>query len=135
MSPKSLRVKPLRILAVFTEGDEHGPGLFSALAAHYTLVCRSARQALDSAPRFDPEVVLIDAGLPGRDTLVEGLSESAGTGERVFVELTDPESAGEVSAGFHHRLAVPVTASDVEGLLWRIHQDSVDALTSAWTSS
>jgi hypothetical protein len=120
MSPRLVAARPLSLLAVLTDAEAFGPGMLSVLRHHFTLICRSARQALESAPGFAPRVILIDLALPGRSVLMQGL---ASPDETVFVALAPDAGGGRLPAGFQYVLPATATAGELEQLLGRIGQD------------
>jgi len=119
MTAEILCPKLMSVLAVLPRAESCGPAVLSVLKGHYTLFCPSARCALESAPDFAPDVILIDSDLPDRDDLVDGLSEVLAS-EPIFVAVSSRGSGGELPTGFHYQLTVPIAASELDQILGHI---------------
>jgi PAS domain S-box-containing protein len=68
LQPHSLTKRPLRVLVVENSVDS-GDSLCMLLRlyGHESLLARTGKTALDIAPGFRPDIVLLDIGLPGMD--------------------------------------------------------------------
>lgn len=94
-----------------------------ALQGHQTRVAYSAKDALVSATEFDPDVGLLDIGLPGMDgyELARQLRAKAQGKALRLVALTgygQPEDHQRVmSAGFDAHLVKPVVLTAFESVL------------------
>ena len=125
--------RPLSVLAVLSEAN--GSGILSALRPHYSLICRSIQQALQSAPCFAPDVVLIDQDLVGAIQLDINTLDRPGCKEPVLIALTDRMGRCEVPRGYQFALGRPICTSELEEILANVSQElEVDTplmLTSA----
>jgi CheY-like chemotaxis protein len=93
-----------------------------ALRGHEVQTARSADEALAAAPRFRPEVVLLDIGLPGMSgyDLAPALRRDGGCAESVFVALTgwgtDEDRKRSEEAGFAVHLIKPVENAKLDAV-------------------
>jgi hypothetical protein len=125
MSPtsQSPSARPLSILAVVSDQEPCRPGVLAALKRHYTLFCQSVQQALESAPSFEPNVVVYDPSLADGDFLAHRLNDSFANHETAFVALRSIESELELSAEIRYSLDAPISESELESVLRQIgHQ-------------
>lgn len=134
--PPLIRNQPLGILVVLADLGPESSGVLSAFRAHCALVCVSAEQAVDAAPSFAPDVVLIDLRLEGYAALQARLSANSDR-EIVFVALGLEEDARwpspKLPRGFHYHLTCPAAACELEQLLWNIGRDVDDRkVKNAW---
>jgi hypothetical protein len=121
MGPHVIRSGPLNVLVVLAEVGPGSTAMVSAFRSHTALICVGARPALDVAPQFEPDVIIIDRRIPDSGWLVEELARLSG-GRAVFVALDAPAVAESAPAGateYHFHLTGPVGASDLEHLLWQ----------------
>ena len=81
---------------------------------HTVSVAHSARAALDVLPRFEPDVCLLDIGLPEMNgfELARALRARPGTGHAILIAVTgyaqEKDRAEARAAGFHDLFAKPV---------------------------
>jgi PAS domain S-box-containing protein len=84
--------------------------------------------ALAAAQRFDPDVVLLDIGLPGMDgyQVARVLRADPQVGRARLIALTgwgaDTDRRRAMDAGFDHHLTKPVDLGVLEDLLRKVHQ-------------
>jgi hypothetical protein len=106
---------PLNILAVLSADGPCGPGALAALKRHYTLICPSAQQAQESAPSFQPNVVVFDASLADGSFFETMLDD-----ETAFIALRTAESTGEPPIGIRSTIDAPIAERELELLLAQI---------------
>jgi CheY-like chemotaxis protein len=117
---------PRRILVV-DDNDDAAESLARLLAldGHHVRVARDGLTALDAAERLDPDVVLLDIGIPGMDGLeiARHLRSRRGSDALLLVATTgfgQPEDRRRTAeAGFDHHLVKPVDPQAVQDLLAR----------------
>src|SRR5262245_40476112 len=126
MHPILSRTSPLNILIIPSEAQPDIAPCLSALKSHWTLVCPVASDVVDSARRFEPDVVVVDEDVPGFENLPLQLAGSASSRNPVFVVLTrsDDEARGGPT-GYSHCPPLPATAVELEHLLWRIRRTAI----------
>ncbi|MGH7122369.1 MAG: hybrid sensor histidine kinase/response regulator, partial [Acetobacteraceae bacterium] len=115
---------PRRILVVDDNADAaQSLAMLLSAAGHQTLVAPDGRQALESIASFQPEVALVDIGLPEMDGYelarrvradapLNGLKLVAVTG---YGQAEDREKAR--AAGFAHHLLKPIDIAALERIL------------------
>lgn len=88
-------------------------------------ICTSAGEALALAPYYQPQVVLIDIGLPDMDgwQLAAGLRQQAGTKSAVFIAVTAYGDADDYrrsqQVGISYHLVKPSFQSQLHAILSR----------------
>lgn len=120
--------RSLRVLVV-EDNAEVAEGMQWLLEheGHMVAVGRSGREALDLAPDFDPEVALVDIGLPDTDgyDVCRRLRRLPGGGEVFIVAVTGwgrPEDkAAAAEAGFDLHVTKPLTGDDLQAV-FRSHR-------------
>jgi PAS domain S-box-containing protein len=86
-------------------------------------VAHEARQALEVAAQFEPEIVLLDLGLPGMDgfQLAREMRKQATTANALLVAVTGYGQAADrlrsQEAGFDHHLVKPVSADEIQRVI------------------
>jgi PAS domain S-box-containing protein len=86
-------------------------------------VAHEAKQALEVAAQFDPEIVLLDLGLPGMDgfQLAREMRKLANTANALLVAVTGYGQAADrqrsQEAGFDHHLVKPVSADEIQRVI------------------
>jgi PAS domain S-box-containing protein len=116
----------LRVLIV-EDSDDARESLAELLrlVGHEVAEARDAREALDLGPKFRPEVVLCDIGLPDKSgqQLVGELRAAIQPAPLVMAALTGYGMAGErasgLNAGFDEYLVKPLKFGDLERILQR----------------
>jgi CheY-like chemotaxis protein len=97
--------------------------LFLQLAGHAVLTSHNGTDALTRVVAFQPEVVLLDIGLPGLDgyEVCRRLRERPGGTDLLLIALTGSEKDEQRfrEAGFHHYLVKPVDPVFLRDLLDR----------------
>jgi PAS domain S-box-containing protein len=95
------------------------------MSGHEVCTVYSGRQALEAAPGFAPEVMLLDIGMPGMSgyELAQQLRADPRYDNTVLVALTgwgsETDKAQAMAAGFDHHLTKPVNLHALEPLLRR----------------
>ncbi|MCU0760622.1 MAG: PAS domain-containing protein [Steroidobacteraceae bacterium] len=98
-------------------------GLILGMSGHEVRVAHGGREALAAAATFDPEVVLLDIGMPDMNgyDVARALRAAPGGGQLQLIALTgwghpdDKRRAAE--AGFDRHLTKPVDPAELEALL------------------
>ncbi|EEF23806.1 two-component sensor histidine kinase bacteria, putative [Ricinus communis] len=125
-TPSDLAQGGLSILVVDDNEDAAralGEGL--ELLGHTVKVVFSAPEALAVAPQFQPQIGLLDIGLPGMDgyELALRLREQPGGGGLKLFAVTgygqDADRQQAQSAGFEHHLTKPLDLGRLDALLQR----------------
>jgi PAS domain S-box-containing protein len=86
-------------------------------------VAHEAKQALEVAAQFKPEIVLLDLGLPGMDgfQLAREMRKQATTANALLVAVTGYGQAADrlrsQEAGFDHHLVKPVSAEEIQRVI------------------
>ncbi len=114
----------LRVLIV-EDSDDARESLAELLrlTGHEVVEARDAREALDKGPKFRPEVVLCDIGLPDKSghQLVGELRAAIQPGPLVIAALTGYGMAGEresgLQMGFDEYLVKPLKFAEIERIL------------------
>jgi PAS domain S-box-containing protein len=86
-------------------------------------VAHEGKQALEVAAQFEPEIVLLDLGLPGMDgfQLAREMRKQATTANALLVAVTGYGQAADrlrsQEAGFDHHLVKPVSADEIQRVI------------------
>jgi hypothetical protein len=120
MQPQIARTPPLNVLVVLADVGLDVAPFLAALRPHLTLVCPSPVQAVESARRFDADVVLIDSRVPALRSLMRNLTEAAGGRTPVFVTMSPAASPTTNPPGFSFCLPLPAAVCELEQLLRQI---------------
>ncbi|HXH05658.1 MAG TPA: response regulator, partial [Vicinamibacterales bacterium] len=124
--PARRAARPARVLVVDDNADAAAM-LQEALAAlgHDVRTARDGATALREADAFQPEIALLDLGLPGMDgyELAARLRAAGGTAPRLvavtgYGQSEDRRRSDE--AGFEAHLVKPVTLDDLQETLDRL---------------
>ena len=116
--------KPQRVLVVDDNADAaESIGVLLQLWGHEVRLAHGGEEALQAASQFQPQVLLLDIGLPVLDgyEVARRLRRQPGGGDAVLVALTgygqesDRHKARE--AGFDHHLTKPVEPEALQDLL------------------
>jgi signal transduction histidine kinase len=97
------------------------------MAGHDVHVCHDGADALAAVPRFRPEVVLLDIGLPGIDgyEVARRLRRQPETQEALIVALTGYGLEEDVrrshAAGFDHHFVKPADLAALSALFGSVH--------------
>jgi len=100
------------------------------LSGHEVRVAHTGAAALDAAGAFNPDVALIDIGLPDMDgyevatRLRSGQSSCTATLIAVTGFGRDVDRQRSTSAGFAHHLVKPIDFDHLVSLLTRVHKDA-----------
>ena len=125
-APSDLRVRACCILVV--DDNEDGAELMSVLLklqGHTVEVAHDGVAALKSAAAFDPDVVLLDIGLPGLDgyAVAKQLRDTATGRLPCLIAMTgygtDEDRRRTQEAGFDHHVVKPIEPADLNALLAR----------------
>ena len=118
--------RPLRVLVVDDYGDNlAAQGLLIRIWGHEVATAGDGAAALETAPAFLPDVVLMDIGMPGMDgyETASRLRELPGLSGAAFVAVTGHGMAEDVrrtaDAGFDSLMLKPVQPDDLRALLAR----------------
>lgn len=86
-------------------------------------VAHEAKQALEVAAQFNPEIVLLDLGLPGMDgfQLAREMRKQASTAGALLIAVTGYGQAADrqrsLEAGFDHHLVKPVSIDEIQRVI------------------
>jgi DNA-binding response OmpR family regulator len=86
-------------------------------------VAHEANHALELAAQFEPEIVLLDLGLPGMDglQLAEEMRKRASTANALLIAVTGYGQAADRQrsreAGFDHHLVKPVSCEEIQHVI------------------
>jgi len=115
---------PKRILIIDDNADAvEALAMLLTIAGHEVKTCLDGASGIAMAASFDPEVILLDIGLPDMDGYeVAKRLRGAETGRRVtLIALTGyglpAERSRSAEAGFDHHLTKPVDPEDVNRLI------------------
>jgi CheY-like chemotaxis protein/signal transduction histidine kinase len=118
-----------RVLIVEDHADTaHTLETLVALDGHEVRNVRDGVAALDLAGRFQPDVLLVDIGLPGMDgfELARRLRASDSTRNSLLVAVTGYGQEGDrhraLASGFDHHLVKPVNVQALTALLRQSHR-------------
>jgi CheY-like chemotaxis protein len=98
-------------------------GMFLETAGHQVSVEHTATSALERARSAQPDVCLLDIGLPDMDgnALARRLRKEPGGAARVLIAITgygqEQDRMQTAAAGFDHHFVKPVDAEALLGLL------------------
>ncbi|MGK3987725.1 ATP-binding protein [Sorangium sp. So ce136] len=121
---RSHHLRARRILVVDDNPDvaESVRMLLEAMG-YSVFVARNGPAALEAAPGFRPDVVLLDIGLPGMDgyEVARRLRRQAGLERALLVALTgygqEEDRRRSRAAGFDHHLVKPVSRATLQALI------------------
>ena len=112
--------KPLRILIVDDNQDSAQTlGWMLEMEGHQVFLKFNGPDAIEMARQINPEVVLLDIGLPDMNgyEICRIMQEQLNLAEAVFITQTgwgqEEHRRRSKEAGFHHHLVKPVAASDL----------------------
>ena len=119
---------PSRILVVDDEYDSAQVlGRALELRGHRVCIAHNGKAALEALPRFMPDAVVMDIGLPGLDGLAVARSIRA-TPAHAHLTLIAATGLGwaddrrrSLQAGFDHHLVKPLALEDIEAALAQAH--------------
>lgn len=124
--PVQVGFSPKRILVVDDNVDAaESLAELLMLKGHETRAVTDPRTALDVAPDFSPQVILLDIGLPDIDgfQVARRLRQMAQTRDSLLVAVTGYGQAEDrkasAAAGFDHHLVKPVNLRQLEDLIDR----------------
>jgi CheY-like chemotaxis protein/two-component sensor histidine kinase len=124
---------PLRVLIVDDNKDAADSlAMLLSLDGHTVRAVYSAQAAIEAAPSFNADLILLDIGLPSMDGYEVASRLRAAGNDSTLVALTgygqkeDIERA--LSAGFNAHLAKPVESSKLEEILLRTSTSSTREL-------
>lgn len=138
-APEKLRVLPkLRILVV-DDNKDAADTLSQLLASMNQDVCTvyDGSAAIAAARTFQPQVVLLDIGMPGMSgyEVARALRSEKSLTKPVFVAVTgwgqDADKTQAIDAGFHHHFVKPMSEAILRGL---IRESAVDGQSTLATS-
>lgn len=116
--------QPLRVLIVDDSVDAAKMlAMLLALWGHDVHVVHDGPSAIQAVPQYDPQVVLLDIGLPGMDgyEVARRLRDLAGPDDLLLVALTgyaqDEDRRRSRDAGFDHHLVKPVDVDELQRIL------------------
>jgi CheY-like chemotaxis protein len=104
------------------------------LLGHETCTARDGLEAVQSAAAFQPDLVLLDIGLPRMNgcEAARRIREQTGGKQMVLIALTgwgqEDDIRKSLEAGFDHHLTKPVDPAIVEKLISTIAQASPQKL-------
>jgi two-component system CheB/CheR fusion protein len=118
---------PVRILLVEDNPDAaESLRMLLEILGHQVRVVHDGPSALDVAPEYAPNVMLVDIGLPGMDgyEVARRVRGDGGLRDVVLVALTgygrDEDRRQAFAAGFDHHLVKPVDLTALERLVARV---------------
>jgi len=118
----------LRILIVEDNIDSaRGMGVLLKHAGHQVELCHHGDQAVEAARLMDPDVVLLDIGLPGKDgyAIARELREDASLADLSIIALSGygqrRDRERTQSAGFDHHLVKPIDFAELLALLAEVN--------------
>ena len=121
LQPQVARTPPLNVLVVLADPGLDVAPFLAALRSHLTLVCPSPSQAVESARRFDADVVLIDSRVPAVKSLMRGLTEAASR-TPVYVTMSPAAGLTPNPPDFGFCLPLPAAVCELEQLLGQIQR-------------
>jgi signal transduction histidine kinase/CheY-like chemotaxis protein len=117
----------LRVMVVDDNADAaHMLALFLEAAGHDVIVEHDSKRALERAPIEQPDVCLLDIGLPGIDghELARCLKAHPRTAKSVLIAITgygqEQDRKSAVSAGFDHHFVKPIDTSRLVAFLAKL---------------
>jgi CheY-like chemotaxis protein len=123
-APPDPRARACRILVV--DDNQDGADLMAILLrlqGHAVEVAHDGVTALKSAAAFDPDVVLLDIGLPGLDgyAVANQLRDTATRRLPCLIAMTgygtDEDRQRTQEAGFDHHIVKPIEPAELNALL------------------
>jgi CheY-like chemotaxis protein len=124
VSPVSSERPALRLLLVDDSVDAATAMSMLFEADGYDVrVAHEANHALELAAQFEPEIVLLDLGLPGMDglQLAEEMRKRASTANALLIAVTGYGQAADRQrsreAGFDHHLVKPVSCEEIQHVI------------------
>lgn len=120
-------IHPLRML-VIDDNQSAADALAKLLSirGHIVETAYSGTSAIEAAPVFEPEVVLLDIGLPDMEgyDVARALRAQPETSSAVIIALTgygqDSDIKNAERAGFNHHLTKPAGLAEIEAILGTI---------------
>jgi hypothetical protein len=122
VQPQIARTPPLNVHVVLADAGLDVAPFLAALRSHLTLVCPSPTQAVESARRFDADVVLIDSRVPALMSLMRDLTAAAGGRTPVFVTMCPTAGLTPNRPDFSFCLPLPAAVCELEQLLRQIQR-------------
>lgn len=123
-SGNSAKMAAKRVLVVDDNRDSaESMALLLELEGHQTLTARDGLEALDKAATFQPDVILLDIGLPNLDgfEVCRRLREQPWTRNALIIAMTGWGQADDLRkaahAGFDHHCVKPVDHDALKILL------------------
>ena len=117
-------LRPRRVLIVDDNADSaDSMAMLLGLDQHDVRVVYDGNTALEAAREFEPEVVLLDIGLPGTDgyAVARQLSALEDRKATILIAVTgygqSEDRERSKAAGFHHHLVKPVDPEALRRLL------------------
>lgn len=123
-APPEQPARACRILVV--DDNQDGADLMAILLklqGHVVEVAHDGVAALKSAAAFDPDVVLLDIGLPGLDgyAVAKQLRDTATQRPQCLIAMTgygtDEDRQRTQAAGFDHHIVKPIEPAELNALL------------------
>lgn len=121
------QVAPLRILVVDDNlAAAQTIGWMLEMDGHSVTLAHTGAEALQAAPAADPQVLLLDIGLPGMNgyELCRALREDARFRNAVFIAQTgwgqEKDREAAFAAGFDYHLTKPISMNDLTRLLAKV---------------
>ena len=118
--------KSLRVMVIEDNADAaRGLQLLLQADGHQAAVCHSGLEALNSARQFDPDVVLLDLGLPGKDgyQVASELRQEESLRDVLIVAISGYSESREPpladGSAIDHHLVKPVSFDALRSLLAR----------------
>jgi CheY-like chemotaxis protein len=125
--PGATSVPARRVLVVDDNVDAaEGLRMLLELQGHVVQAVQDGPSALRQMERFDPEIVLLDLGLPGMDGIEVGRRVRAmpGRDSALLIAVTgwgkDEDKERTEAAGFDDHLTKPIDLDDVSSILARV---------------
>src|SRR5205823_2998134 len=116
----------LNILVIPGDAQPDVAPILSAFKSHWTLVCPVAAEVVETARRFEPDVVLVDERVRDLFSLPFQLTGSAAGRNPIFVVMSrSGDATPAVPRGYSHCLPLPTTAVELEQLIWQIRRTAV----------
>jgi CheY-like chemotaxis protein len=129
VSPPNPGVEPSRACRILVVDDnQDGADLMAVLLrlqGHAVEVAHDGVSALTRAAAFDPDIVLLDIGLPGMNgyAVARKLRESHSGRPHCLIAMTgygtDEDRQRTVEAGFDHHIVKPIEPAELNALLTR----------------
>jgi hypothetical protein len=130
MDPILSRTPPLNILIIPADAPPDVAPSLSALKSHWTLVCPVEADVVETARRFEPDIVLVDEQVAGLLRFPFQLAGAAIGRSPVFVVMSRwVDGTHALPRGYSHILRLPATAVELEQLLWQIRKTAIGQTT------